>query len=65
MLDTYFADKKFLALMLLIKEEINKLRKQVGLSEYSDEQIKKAFKNKLNELGHICEISGEQDAKNI
>lgn len=49
-LDTYFGDKKFLAFLLLVKEEINRIRKHVGLPEYSDEQIKIAFKNKLNGL---------------
>lgn len=54
MLEDYFNDKVILAIVLLLKEEINKLRTEVGLPQYTNQQVKTAFKDKLNELGRVC-----------
>ena len=53
MLNDYFNDKVTLALVLLMKEEINKLRVETGLPQYTNQQVKTTFKNKLNELGRV------------
>ncbi len=55
MLEDYYGNKVTLALVLLMKEEINKLRKKLFLNEYTNQQVKTAFKNKLNELGMSCD----------
>lgn len=54
-MDSYFGDKNLLALVLLVKDEINKLRIELGLTPYTNEQVKTTYKNKLNMLGKIYE----------
>lgn len=61
MLDDYFGDKKLLALVLLLKEEINKLRVEARLNPYTNKQVKTAFKSKLNELDMVCDSDIDEE----
>lgn len=38
------------AIVIVLKEEINKLRKDASLSEYTDSQLMTTIENKLNGL---------------
>ena len=49
----YLTNKKDLALVLLVKEQFNVLRAKLGLPPITNDQIKTAFRVKLNSLGHV------------
>ena len=51
----YLTNKKDLAFVLLIKEQFNVLRAKLELPPITNDQIKTAFRTKLNSLGLVCE----------
>lgn len=53
--ENYLTSKRELAVILLIKEQLNILRAELNLPAITNEQVRVAYKAKLNSLGAVCD----------